>query len=206
MGPELMGYSQNGEDVLVAQWLPEVGTLLDIGANDGEHYSNSRRFMENGWVGVFVEPDPTNLHQLRALYSGTTANAYIIAAAVVPNRYLDDIVDIYPSERYPGVGGCLDLWPTHRKKWGNSAQFGAPVSTRAIRADDLCPAQAFDLVSLDIEGGNVDVARDLEWERLCKGVAIIEHDGHISDITAAVGPAFTQVAANAENVIYLRRT
>lgn len=50
-------YSQNDEDVVIADYFGDfVGKLLDIGANDGITFSNSRRLIEKGWQGVLVEP------------------------------------------------------------------------------------------------------------------------------------------------------
>ncbi len=63
-------YSQNNEDSFIAGYLSghEVGTLLDIGANDGITLSNSRLLIENDWKGLLVEPSKICLDRLWELY------------------------------------------------------------------------------------------------------------------------------------------
>lgn len=52
-----MTYSQNGEDLIISEYFGEFkGHLLDIGANNGVTFSNSRLLIESGWTGVLVEP------------------------------------------------------------------------------------------------------------------------------------------------------
>lgn len=52
-----MTYSQNREDLIIAKYFGDFkGSLLDIGANNGVTFSNSRLLIENGWAGVLIEP------------------------------------------------------------------------------------------------------------------------------------------------------
>lgn len=53
-------YSQNREQAVILRNLAGInGTLLDIGANDGITFSNTRALVELGWSGVLVEPSRT---------------------------------------------------------------------------------------------------------------------------------------------------
>ena len=77
----MISYSQHGEDLFIIQYLDTelTGSILDIGANDGITYSNSRLFIEQlGWQGVLVEPTSLCIKKLNELYSG------------------NDLVTIYP--------------------------------------------------------------------------------------------------------------
>lgn len=50
-------YSQNSEDLIVAKYFGDkIGTLLELGANDGITFSNSRYLIEKGWKAFLVEP------------------------------------------------------------------------------------------------------------------------------------------------------
>ena len=52
-------YSQNQEQQAIVGYFGTFkGTLVDIGANDGVNFSNSRRLVEMGWIAHLVEPDP----------------------------------------------------------------------------------------------------------------------------------------------------
>ena len=52
-------YTQNNEEELVRAYFSDKDTktmcLLDIGANDGETFSNSRQLILDGWNAVLVE-------------------------------------------------------------------------------------------------------------------------------------------------------
>jgi len=66
-------YSQFHEDALVDGLFSKIGTtnkiLCDIGASDGQEFSNTRFFMESpGWDGAFIEPNPDSYRQLTKLY------------------------------------------------------------------------------------------------------------------------------------------
>lgn len=198
-----MGYAQNAEDVLVAPWLPDIGKLLDIGACDGVRYSNTRIFMERGWWGVLIEPERRNLDALHHLYRGNTRTR-VIEAAVVPNGYRGQTVHLVPNQ-FIGLASCLELWPEHRRKWAAHTRFLDPIRVLAMRPATLNRLGPFDLVSLDIEGGNVDIARELDWGKLCKSVAIVEHDGQIEtlrDLFESAGFALAHM--NGENAIFRR--
>lgn len=43
---------------------PEVGSYLDIGANDPIRFSNTNLLYKKGWNGVNVEPNLTLFHKL----------------------------------------------------------------------------------------------------------------------------------------------
>ena len=67
-------YSQNNEDEIISTYFGDYkGTLLDIGANDGETLSNSRLLIQQGWGASLVEPSLTCLKKLNDLYSLQTA-------------------------------------------------------------------------------------------------------------------------------------
>lgn len=52
-------HSQNGETVILKNLFEHFGTvnnyLVDIGAGDGEHISNTHYFMHNGWDGLRID-------------------------------------------------------------------------------------------------------------------------------------------------------
>jgi hypothetical protein len=66
----MIDYTQQLEQDVILNYFEskEHGILLDIGANDGETFSNSRALILNGWTGALVEPDPQPLYKLEKLY------------------------------------------------------------------------------------------------------------------------------------------
>ena len=68
-------YSQNNEDEIIFDYFktkyPEksgIGTMIEIGANDGKTFSNSLLFAENGWKCTLVEPSRRAFSLLEKLH------------------------------------------------------------------------------------------------------------------------------------------
>lgn len=63
-------YSQNGEDGILGAIFEKIGTenkwCLEVGAADGVLFSNTRRFIEEGWKAILIENDPQNYRRLIA--------------------------------------------------------------------------------------------------------------------------------------------
>lgn len=57
--PQRIGMCQNGESYRLKYIFDNIGTtnkyLVDIGAWDGKHLSNTRLFMGNGWNGLLID-------------------------------------------------------------------------------------------------------------------------------------------------------
>lgn len=62
----MVDYSQHSEQEIILDYFKGfVGTLLDLGANDGKTFSNSRALLELGWYGVLVEPSEKSFKELQ---------------------------------------------------------------------------------------------------------------------------------------------
>ena len=55
-----MAYSQNDEEKYILDYFKGfTGTLIDIGANDGKTFSNSKALIDLGWSAILYEPSPS---------------------------------------------------------------------------------------------------------------------------------------------------
>jgi len=56
-----MKYSQNGEEIIITNILEKCGEpkkfVVELGAGDGYHLSNSRYFIEKGWDSILIDAD-----------------------------------------------------------------------------------------------------------------------------------------------------
>ena len=56
-----MIYSQNGEEAIIDNILSNCGKstefFVELGAGDGYHLSNGRKFIERGWKGIMIDAD-----------------------------------------------------------------------------------------------------------------------------------------------------
>lgn len=69
--PELNSYSQYQEDLIIDSLLSckNKGFYIDIGANDPDILSNTKRFYLKGWSGINIEPNPSLYNKLVAIRS-----------------------------------------------------------------------------------------------------------------------------------------
>jgi FkbM family methyltransferase len=66
-----MNYSQNAEQEIILNYFGDmIGTVCDIGANDGKTFSNSLALLERGWAGFLVEPGRRAYNLLCELHEG----------------------------------------------------------------------------------------------------------------------------------------
>lgn len=154
-------HSQWGEDRWLAEnyHLPAHGVFVDIGAGDGVRGSNSLYFENRGWRGLCVDADPRNHQRL---------------------RHRCCAVDTCAVSTTPG------LWPfgmyAHKPSWSGLQRRGTDyqeilVACRTL--DDLfnqwCIDQ-IDLLSIDVEGTELDVWDSFDHTRHRPAIVIVEFD------------------------------
>ena len=63
----LASFSQHNEDLVVdiLTGMKSRGFYVDVGANDPDRLSNTKRFYDRGWSGITIEPDPLLSLELR---------------------------------------------------------------------------------------------------------------------------------------------
>ena len=96
-------HSQNGEDGVLAEILRRLdiprGWFCEFGAWDGEHLSNTRLLLDQGWSGVMIEGERTryrSLQQLAHRYPLTTVRSWVSPSG---RRSLDRILARTPIPR-----------------------------------------------------------------------------------------------------------
>ena len=82
-----MKYSQKDEQDYILRAVEGIitGTFLDIGAYNGEDYSNTMCLVERGWSGIMVEPGLEAFQALLARH-GRANNLKLIHATVGDGR------------------------------------------------------------------------------------------------------------------------
>lgn len=119
-------YAQFNEDVFLDGLFRKIGTInklcVDVGANDGKFCSNTRFFMEQGWEGIFVEPDLTKFNKLKSLYP----EEWCIDKKVDSQTTIDMILD---SIHFPKTFDLLslDIDGQEYHVWGDMVKYRANV-------------------------------------------------------------------------------
>ena len=205
-----MNYSQNSEQEIIINLFKgkENGTFLDIGANDGVTLSNTFALANNyGWTGLLVEASPKAYERLLKNYELIDRDIDLQNVAIGKE---DGYLEFYESGELlkkgdialvsSGVKSELDRWISLNMPFEKLKVPMTSVATMLSRSRHT----HFDLLSLDIEGMELDVLPQIDFKALKIQVAVIEWNSKdeekYNEIMFPQG--FKLVSKNMENLIY----
>ena len=195
-------YSQNQEEaVILAYFSSPTGKLLDIGAFDGEMFSNTRQLLEDGWSGVMVEPSPVNFVKLMEATDHLSERLQLWNVALVPGKS-------GPVTWYDSCGDAVStLSEAHLLKWSQHGEWRR-LYINALHVMEFFERVGtdFDMLSLDVEGINYDILMAMPYDLLNSLKLIcIEYDNKMQEITDYLkGFGFKIVHRNGENLIFVK--
>lgn len=173
-----MLHSQNNESETLIKFFGDFkGVIFSAGENDGQMLSNSRDLILLGWVGILIEPAPKAFKSLHELYADNKA-------VVTYNFAISDKcgkVILNDSGTHLNNGDTSLLSSLHKseiKKWEPTTEFNE-VEVDAIDIDSLLkisPYKTFDLVSIDCEGCDLSILKQIDLTALEVKVVVIEHN------------------------------
>jgi len=174
-------YSANGEDFLLWQFFnfKQDGFYIDVGAFDGIHFSNTYSFEIQGWKGACVEPNPVFFPYL---VKNRPASTCLQAACVsdmekgqttifceelglLSSTNMTDDYEKFVKERFQKRGLVFDGFK----------QVTVPVITIDEAIARYLPDKThIDLVSIDVEGAEIDVLKGFDARRHCPEIIVVE--------------------------------
>lgn len=164
------GYGAGGQDILVAGLLgrPGNGTFVDIGANDGVTINNTFYFeKELGWNGLAIEPIPVAYENLKANRSCHTLNACISDREGTAEflevegraQMLSGLVTKYDKQHLRRINRTIQrLGGSVKKTEVECIRIGTALSRFNI--------DRIDFLSLDTEGGELDILKDIDFNAI----------------------------------------
>lgn len=165
---------QLGQDAIayVVNACKKQGFFVDIGAYDGKNISNTYLFEQLGWRGFCVEANPTTFEKLKqnhkcdaynvALYS---KNVGIVQMATSKNSGLDTLE--------------LNLTPAHKARVERGSEITyiqVPTATFDEIMAKYPEVSHIDFMSLDVEGGELEVLKGIDFNKHTFGLIAIEHN------------------------------
>lgn len=208
----MKSHSQNQEDLFVLKYFGDYkGTLLEIGANDGQTLSNSKLLIENGFSAHLIEPGRTFSDLVKLHYTNPNVQLYNYAiggAFQTEATFFESGAHVIGGSDV-GLVSTLDFDETER--WRKSGvQFTetkVPVKTfREFWNEAGKPM--LDYISIDAEGHDWDILQQIYLNTVGCRCLVIEHNGDNklkADFTRYCG-CYDLVPAvcNNENLIFVK--
>ena len=212
-------YSQTNEQTIILEYLSakniESGKLLDIGAFDGESYSNTRAIMIQypKWVGVFVEPSAYSFYKLFRLYQEEPSRAELVNMIIVEEDETNDssFIEFYDTPTH-SAASSIKISNVHRfiSKMDNN---GVSIDPRKIFVGKIGLRELlktfggsnYDFINVDVEGNSAKMVLQ-EWfnplDYGCK-IICIEHDGQQQPLCEKFNNlGYNIIDYNGENLIF----
>lgn len=180
-------YSQHQEQQIITDYFGDFkGFLLDIGANDGITFSNSRALLQLGWFGVLVEPSEKTFEKLVENSDQFTGKVVLHNCAIGEYNGTTDFYESGPlvSEADHSLVSSMkvqetDRWRRKSKPEDPIVKFNkvtVPVITFAeLLKNSGC--DTFDFITIDVEGMELEILRQMDLTALSCSLICIEYNG-----------------------------
>ncbi len=176
-------FSQAGQDRIVDSILARKtgGVFVDVGGYDGVTGSNSLFFeMFRGWSGILVEPAPTQLRKAEAVRR-CPCLGYGVAGRSGELQFME------VTHGFTQMSGFLDSYNADLLKQVRADKRHKEVvhSLETKTLNDILAEQSLtsvDFLSLDVEGGEMDILSNFDFSAVDVDVWSIENNAQSSEI------------------------
>jgi FkbM family methyltransferase len=147
------------------------GFFVEAGGNDGYTQSNTYYFEAmRGWTGILIEPIP----ELALECAQNRRNSVVVQAALVPEGFANRTIAIDDAGLMSAVAGAFGDANARRRHVASGLEvqdlaarhtIEVPARTLSSVLDEHAQGREVDLLSLDVEGFEVEVLGGLNWDR-----------------------------------------
>ena len=157
----MKNYSQHYEQKHIIEFFNgKKGTLLSIGENDGQTFSNAYALIKLGWTALLVEPSEIAFEKLYNLHKDN--NNVIIFNFAIGNKNGKTI--LYESGAHLADKSDYSLLSTIDKKesyrWKNVDFIETEVNVFTYKT--VFDGHRFDFITIDAEGMDLDILRQID--------------------------------------------
>jgi FkbM family methyltransferase len=156
-------HSQNDEEKVILDYFGDFkGTFCDIGANDGETFSNTRALAMKGWSGAYIEASPKAYDKLFLLESyGHTFKTSVAIGARKRKIILHESGELVGRD---DVALVSTVHKHEMDRFRKTVNY-QPIEVECITWYDFLrssPWQIFHFISMDIEGSELEVLPQMD--------------------------------------------
>lgn len=213
-------YSQSKEEEVILHYFEKLNTgitppdykingksptFIDIGANDGITFSNTRALAERGWKGVLIEPSPKAYAKLKEVYNGHKG-FYLYNFAIGDKNGKAFLQESGPLCSTSDVG-LVSTFHNHEMDRFKTTVKYEPTEVKVFKWKTFLnrlTIKEFDFISMDCEGSELEILPDmdlsktrmicLEWNS--KPELKVEYEKYLA--------GFNLIYTSGENLIYAR--
>jgi FkbM family methyltransferase len=182
------------------------GIFVDIGAYDGETFSNSAFFERTmGWTGLCVEPLPSAFEKLRA--SRTAICEQVCVADFEGEAEFTEADD--PGRNEKMLSGLTAQFDARHHRF--MQHLSVARSTRKVQVTRLSKLLEkhglfdIDYCSIDTEGAEIPILSELDFDRFRVSVLTVEDNSQDERLTKLMAAKGYDVFARLEQDIVFRR-
>lgn len=173
---------QIGQDIIAYLCLKNKknGFYIDIGAYDGIDLSNTYIFEKLGWNGFCVEASPKTFEKLQKNRKCDLYNYAVCSKNIGKTRFLTstaavlDVLDIHNTDKHK---------ERIKIESDNNMEY---IEVDTITFDELMSNYKdithIDFMSLDIEGGELDVLKSINFDKYSFGLITVEFNDNYKEI------------------------
>jgi FkbM family methyltransferase len=182
----LYSYSQHGEDEFIWKYFNKKrnGLIVEIGAFDGIHLSNSYALNKIGWKSITVEPNP-DFFYLLAFNRPNAINYNFAAVAKEETKTVD-----FNKEEIGLLSGILMDHDDVIKRYCrrgldfHSSQITVEARTlNSILKENTITTEEIDCITIDVEGTEIDVLGGFDISYYKPKMIIAEANNSDSEIS-----------------------
>lgn len=202
-------YSQNGEQRIIMEHFGAImGTFADFGANDGVKFSNTHALALLGWEGVCVDASPAAFARLVKTYEGNPKIECHNVAMCDGNG----LSILHESGEHVGDGDTALLStviPSEMERWVTTNTKFIPTTVECVTFWEFLHRtehRKFDLISIDIEGLDLEVLQQIDLTEVgCKMLIIEVNDRDTTPyVTYCAEHGMRSATRTPENLIFIR--
>jgi FkbM family methyltransferase len=166
-------YSQFGEDIILQKILHgKNGFYVDVGAFHPFHYSNTYVLFKRGWKGINIDPNSKSIDLFKK-YRKNDINLHLgIAKEKTVNKYY--VYNHQSCNTFSKTQVEENLTKKHLTLL--KTEDVACVPLKEVFEKHLPPQQQIDVMSVDVEGMDLEVLKTNDWVRYRPKVIVIESD------------------------------
>ena len=202
----MVAFSQEGEDLILRRIFEgQVGGFyVDVGAHHPSRFSNTFHFYRHGWRGINIDPNPDAV----ALFRRVRPEDINLCLGVAE---VDGSMPYYLFDE-PALN-TLDATLSEQRQRGTAyrlvGQREVQVRPLAAILSDNVAGRDIDLMTIDVEGFDLQVLRSNDWNRFRPRCLLIEsREADLQDLLAdpvhafAVSVHYRLLAKTVSTLIY----